>query len=94
MARIVQVQIPVDVVSERLDGEAVLLQLSSGEYYGLNASGALIWQLLKEGASVSQIQSALHARYRMDPAVLDADLARILEQLASKGLVTLTRDEG
>ena len=35
-----------DVVHRLIQGEAVLLDLASGRYFGLNATGAALWELL------------------------------------------------
>src|SRR5438874_308601 len=41
--------VPADeLLSSELDGEAVILDLTSGVYFGLNGVGARIWELLGE----------------------------------------------
>ncbi|MEW6320213.1 MAG: PqqD family protein [Acidobacteriota bacterium] len=36
-----------DVVSRQIEQEAVILDLATGEYFGLNETGARIWELLE-----------------------------------------------
>ena len=75
------------VLSEVLAEEAVLLDLSSGTYYALNASGTFIWNMLERGCSESELRSALAERYPNHEHSLEADLAIFLERLADKQLI-------
>ena len=43
-------------VSVELAGEAVILNLGSGMYYGLDPVGARIWELLQEPRTVAEIK--------------------------------------
>lgn len=47
-----------DVVFERFDGELVILDLSSGKYFGLNASAGVLWSALMTGVPAEQIVAA------------------------------------
>lgn len=51
------------VVSETIDGEAVILDLRSGAYYSTRGTGAVIWTWLEEGASVDAIIAHLAAAF-------------------------------
>lgn len=69
-------------VACEVTGEAVVLHLDQGVYYGLNAVGARIWQLVQTpqiiGAIVTQLQSEFdveHERCVQDVRELVADLA-------------------
>ena len=53
-----------EVTSVELDGERVLLHISSGEYFGLNALGARIFELAEEQPTVAEIIDAIHADHR------------------------------
>ena len=43
------------VLSRVLDGEAVLLDLGGGQYYGLDEVGTVVWTALEAGASVAEL---------------------------------------
>jgi hypothetical protein len=43
---------PPDVLIQEIDGESVLLNLADGNYYGLDAVGTRMLQLLTEGNSL------------------------------------------
>ena len=56
-----------DIVHENFGGEIVVLNLISGQYFGLNGSGATVWQSVVAGYSVADIaQDGLHARAVVD----------------------------
>jgi len=42
------VRVGKDVMFRELDGEAVLLNLESGKYYGLDPVGSRIWQFVQQ----------------------------------------------
>lgn len=76
-----------DVLVRALDGEAVLLDMASGKYFGLNEVGARIWELLASGSSVGSIRAAIVAEFEVDEAKAGADLASLLGELETRGLV-------
>jgi hypothetical protein len=77
-----------DVVSRNIGEETVLLDLRSGRYFGLNASGSAIWEGLgTAGASFDQVFERVSAQYDVGRDVLEADLRTILAFLESEGLV-------
>jgi len=76
-----------DQVSSDLDGEAVILNLQSGVYYGLNVVGARVWSLMQQATSVRAIRDVLLAAYDVDWARCESDLLALLQQMASLGLV-------
>lgn len=80
-------------VSCDLDGEAAVLNLSTGIYYGLDKVGATIWQLIQTPASVAAIRDALVIRYQVDSATAQADLASFLDEMMNEGLVELSSGE-
>ena len=70
-----------DQVSADLQGEAAILKLSSGIYYGLNPVGARIWELIQEPRSVREVRDTLTAEYEVDvnsPSVVQIESPRKL----------------
>jgi hypothetical protein len=81
-----------DVVFRDLDGEAVILDLDSGTYFGLNAVGTRVWKLLEAGMGVDLIVDALAAEYEADRAAIAADVARLLADLLGRRLIVETSE--
>ena len=70
-----------------LGGEAAILSLHSGIYYGLNAVGAFIWNLIQEPARVEDLCAALSAEYDVEQDVCDHDVKRLLGELLEQKLI-------
>lgn len=76
-----------DTVSRELDGEAVILHLESGQYYGLDTIGTRIWTLLGDHPRPRDIAAALLEDYDVDAERLAADLLALLARLAERRLI-------
>lgn len=79
-------------VSCDLAGEAAILDLKSGVYYGLDAVGARIWELIQQPKSVSEVHAALLEEYEVESARLETDLLKILQDLADNKLIDIKED--
>jgi len=74
-------------VSCDLSGEAAILDLKSGQYYGLNAVGARVWNLIQEPKTVTDVLQTLLDEYNVATDSCERDLFALLEELQGKGLV-------
>lgn len=75
------------VISEVIDGEAIILNFDSGSYYSLNESGMAIWQGILQGRSCAQIERDLQQRYDAPPETVAADLAELVQRFLSEQLI-------
>jgi hypothetical protein len=80
------IMIPDDVLFRELDGEAVLLNLRTGTYFGLNPVATRMWQLIAEQHSLARVLDALAREYEADRLVLENDLLELGRQLCASGL--------
>jgi hypothetical protein len=83
-----------DQVSADLSGEAAILNLKSGVYFGLNAVGASIWKLIEEPRNVKEIRDTLVKEYDVDPDQCEKDILALLEELSSKDLIEVANEKG
>jgi hypothetical protein len=81
-----RIQFPDDVLYNDLGGEAVIVNLVTGKYYGLDEVGARAWALLAEHGRIEPAYQALLAEYDVDEAQLRRDLSQLIEALADRGL--------
>ncbi len=81
-----------DQVSCDLQGEAAILNLKNGVYYGLDPVGARIWDLIQEPRAVTGVRDALLEEYEVGPDACERDLVGLLQELAAHGLIEV-RDE-
>jgi hypothetical protein len=82
-----KVVISKDVLSQEVNGEMVLLDLSSETYFGLDETGARIWELFAAGKSQDEILAVLLDEYDVDRPQLEADVSELLGRLLEAGLV-------
>ena len=82
-----RVVVATNQVSCDLAGEAVVLNLSSGTYYGLSAVGARVWTLIRQPKTFAELRETLLAEYDVAPPVLESDLCELLARLAEEGLI-------
>jgi hypothetical protein len=71
-----------------LNGEAVILDLSNGTYYGLDEIGAQIWAMIQEPRAITEIVDTLLEEYEVERDQCERDLLALLRELASRGLVS------
>lgn len=79
-----------DVLFQEVGGEAVLLNLGSESYFGLNEVGTRIWSLLAENTQLQNAFDILCAEYDVEPAKLEADLLALVDEMAKAGLVQVS----
>ena len=77
-----------DVVGRDLAGESVLLNLSTGTYFGLDAVGTRLWHLIAEHGSTALALETLLTEYDVDRPRLQKDVDALIDQLLVKGLLT------
>jgi len=69
--------------------EAVLLDLASEFYFGLDAVGVHVWRLLEQDPDVRHAFDILAREYDVDTDTLEHDLLALIRSLADAGLVSL-----
>jgi hypothetical protein len=75
-----------NVVFRELDGEAVLLNLDAGVYYGLDAVGTTMWHRLAQDGSLRRAAEAMLREFDVDRATVERDLLRLVNELCDQGL--------
>ncbi|MDH4085157.1 MAG: PqqD family protein [Nitrospira sp.] len=80
-----------DVQGTNMDGETVLLDLSSGRYYTLNRVGSVIWEHCTGHHTISDIQAVLCDRFDVASERALDDLVTLVTQLTQEGLLQQER---
>jgi hypothetical protein len=73
-----------------LGAEMVLLDLSNGMYFGLDATGSRVWQLLEAGKSLAGICDTIIEEFDVSRAVLEQDVLKLISELKDKELIRLS----
>lgn len=72
------------------DGEgAVLLNLDSAEYHGINETGALVWQHIADGPTFAGLIAALDEDLQDPPIDWSSEISDFVTDLAERNLVEL-----
>ena len=69
-----RVSVPEEVLFRDLGDEAVILELSTGQYYGLDEVGSQMWRRLQEHGEVGAAYRALCDEYQVAADDLRRDL--------------------
>jgi len=88
-----KIEISKDVIWRELGGEVVMLDLASQHYFGLTGSGSEMWQLIAQHGSADSVIDCMLAKYDVDPANLRADFEKLVDELAAKGMLRVTRSD-
>jgi len=75
------------VTHETIDGEAVIINLDSGNYYSLVDVGSFIWGLVEKGASANELQDQVLQTYQGSPSDVDQGVQELLAQLQQENLI-------
>lgn len=77
-----------DVVSREVSGEMVLLDLASGEYFGLDTVGSRVWELLSSKAqSLRELCDLIEAEFDAPRAVIEGDMIALASDLEKRELI-------
>ena len=77
-------------LSTTLAGQVIILGLDDSIYYGLSGAGGRIWELLQTPHTVGDIVRTITAEFDADRERVTADLAALLIDLRSRGLIAIT----
>jgi hypothetical protein len=75
------------VIHELLDGEVIVVNLDTGTYYGIPSTGAQIWSLVTQGASLDETVTALLGRHETTQAVVEPAVQAFVDELVGEELL-------
>lgn len=84
-----RVKMSPEVLFRELDGEAVMLDLETEKYYGLDEVGTRMWELLDEHGDVEKVIGLLLEEYEVAEDQLRTDMGELISQFAEHGLVQI-----
>jgi hypothetical protein len=75
------------VLVRELDGEAVILNLNTETYHGLDPVGTQIWRHVTSSASIAIALEQLIREFEVEPEALCKDVLELIETLIENQLV-------
>ena len=80
------------VFAQEVDGEMVLLDMKSENYFGLDEVGTSIWQAMQEDGGLQSVLNTLLEQYDVEEEVLKNDLIIFVERLEESGLIEVVEN--
>lgn len=84
-----QVKASENVLFQEINGEYVLLNMESEQYFGLDEVGARIWEGIMEDTNPSVVLEQLENEYDVDPTSLRQDYLNLIEEMKAENLVVI-----
>ena len=78
---------PANLVASEIDGEAVILDVDSGQFFQLNKIGSRIWAALAAPMTMRELCRAMEEAFAVDPDTCRRDVLTFVGQMARHGLV-------
>ncbi len=75
------------IISRTVDAEALIIHLTSGSYYSLNAVGTRVWESIDGTRTVEDIARIIQDEYDADFDVIETEVMALLADLVQEGLV-------
>ena len=76
-----------EVVADVIDGEAVIMNLKTGQYFNSEGTGGECWEALASGLSIAQIVDQLVAKYAADRATIASAVEEFVQDLVTHNLI-------
>ncbi|MEJ2649822.1 MAG: PqqD family peptide modification chaperone [Sedimentisphaerales bacterium] len=80
------------VSGDLIDDEVAILGLKDNVYYGLNAVGGRIWNLIQEPKTVQEVRDILLDEYEVDLETCSTELIALLKDLAERNLIKIKNE--
>ena len=79
-----------DIASRKVAEELVLLNVKTSEYYSMNPTAVLIWDLLSRNMTFGEIVSAVTEKFETGEGRAVKDAAELLGKLEAEKMITRT----
>lgn len=76
-----------EVAAKVIDGEAIIINLTTGVYYSLDPTGSEVWSLIEGRHDVDTIVGHLCGRFDVPEHTCRGDVERLVEQLLHERLI-------
>lgn len=76
-----------EIFWQEIDGDVVMLSTEHGKYFGSQAVGAEIWQLMAQATTVAAICDRLLQSYEVERETCQAEVLAFVKHLHQAGLI-------
>lgn len=78
-----------EIVAGKVECSLVAMDIETGKYYSMNATGGRICELLDTPRTVEELCAILTAEFKIAPEACRKEVLTFLNQLASRNIVTI-----
>ncbi|MGB0862134.1 MAG: lasso peptide biosynthesis PqqD family chaperone [Saprospiraceae bacterium] len=78
-----------NLMGGEMGNETVLMDMSSGDYLGLNQVGSSIWNMIVKPITVSDICDSLMEKYEVDTKTCETETLKYLNQLVAENMINV-----
>lgn len=78
-----------DWLSAKVGDEIMMMSAERGDYIGVNAVGARIWELIETPSDMDTICAALVREFEVDAATCRAEVEQFITEMGKHGAVTI-----
>ena len=76
-----------EAFANEIDGEAAMMNIQTGKYYGLDEIGSRIWELMEQKIQVKAIIDQLKKEYDVSEQQCKTDVLNLLNELKTNQLI-------
>ena len=87
-----KLKIAKDILVRELEGEAVLLNIQTGVYFGLDKTATATWQLMQKQKDLQGVLDSLLKDYEIDKKTCQDDLLKFASNLQKNAIVEIYED--
>src|SRR5687768_2357449 len=81
-----------EVAAKIMDGELIMINLSTGVYYSMDKIGPVIWELIQKKYSLEEIGGIISELYDTPAAQVQTDLQNLVAELIQEKLVSVMEE--
>jgi hypothetical protein len=82
-----------DLIAAEADGEVLMLDVESGNYFGLNEVASFVWLQLETPLTVAELCDRVQSEFEVDETRCLADLIAHLTAMVAEGLVQVPPED-
>ncbi|SDD55535.1 Coenzyme PQQ synthesis protein D (PqqD) [Paenibacillus sp. CF095] len=76
-----------NVIYVEMDGQSILLNMESSQYYALDQVGTFIWNLMKDGRTLNEMEQEILLAYDITEQQVKNDLKIYIDELCRVGII-------
>jgi len=81
-----------ELITSEVDGERVMMDMKTGEYFGLDSIGTRIWDLIESPTKIAEIVEILINEFDVSKEQCELDTIDFIRELVDKNLVFIVSE--